>query len=190
MLLLLHGAPAAFSASRRSKEQIFGRLSKGARRPRSTRAVAVVCAAVTLCLFTSCRRPIPTAPDREAIATTVAAYHDALAKGDRNAALALLAPDVQILETGHRETREEYEKRHLDSDIEFAKAVPSTRGALIVRQEGNVAWTSATGRSKGSFRGRNFDAENAELMVLVKTDDGWRIRAIHWSSHDEAGGGH
>jgi ketosteroid isomerase-like protein len=145
--------------------------------------------AVALVAFSSCRRPIPTAPDREAIASTVAAFHDALAKGDRKAALALLSPDVQILETGHRETREEYEKRHLDSDIEFAKAVPSTRGALIVRQEGNVAWTTATGRSKGSLRGRNFDAENAELMVLLKTDDGWRIRAIHWSTHDHGGGG-
>jgi ketosteroid isomerase-like protein len=147
--------------------------------------------AITAVSLSSCRRQIPTAPDREAIATTVTAFHDALAKGNRNAALALLAPDVQILETGHRETRDEYEKRHLDSDIEFAKAVPSTRGALVVRQEGNVAWTTATGRSKGSLRGRNFDAENAELMVLVKTDDGWRIRAIHWSSHDQtAGGGH
>jgi ketosteroid isomerase-like protein len=159
--------------------------------PRKTPASVLLLACVlSAAWLSSCRRPIPTAPDREAIATTVAAFHEALAKGDRKAALALLAPDVQILETGHRETREEYEKRHLDSDIEFAKAVPSTRGALVVRQEANVAWTTATGRSKGSIRGRNIDAENAELMVLVKGDDGWRIRAIHWSSHDQAGGGH
>jgi ketosteroid isomerase-like protein len=156
----------------------------------TARIGAFVCIGVAIASLTSCRRPIPTAPDREAIASTVATFHDALAKGDRTAALALLSPDVQILETGHRETREEYEKRHLDSDIEFAKAVPSTRGALVVRQEGNVAWTTVTGRSKGSLRGRNFDAENAELMVLMKTDDGWRIRAIHWSAHDQAGGGH
>ena len=152
--------------------------------------IAIVCVVVAAASLSSCRRPIPTAPDREAIATTVTAFHDALAKGDRKAALALLAPDAQILETGHRETREEYESRHLGSDIEFAKAVPSTRGALIVRQEGNVAWTTAAGRSKGAFKGRNIDAENAELMVLTKTEDGWRIRAIHWSSHNDAGGGH
>ena len=147
--------------------------------------VAAICLAVS-----SCRKPIATAPDREAIATTVTAYHEALAKGDRGAALALLAPDAQILETGHRQTRDEYEAEHLGSDIDFAKAVPSTRGALIVRQEGNVAWTSATGRSAGTFRGRAIDAENAELMVLAKTEAGWRIRAIHWSSHNDAGGGH
>ena len=142
----------------------------------------------TSAAFSSCRKPIPTAPDREAIATTVTAYHEALAKGDRGAALALLAPDAQILETGHRQTREEYESEHLGSDIDFAKAVPSTRGALIVRQEGDVAWTTATGRSAGTFKGRPVESENAELMVLAKTERGWRIRAIHWSSH--SGGGH
>ena len=139
--------------------------------------------------FASCRKPIPTAPDREAIATTVSAYHAALVKGDRAAAMALLAPDAQILESGHRETRDEYENGHLGSDIEFAKAVPSTRGAMVVRQEGNVAWTTGTGRSKGTFKGREIEAENAELMVLVKTDDGWRIRAIHWSAHMHGPGG-
>ena len=150
------------------------------------RLLLVLCAFV-LSLW-SCRKPMPTAPDREAIATTVSAFHDALAKGDRGAAMALLAPDAQILETGHRESREEYENGHLGSDIEFAKAVPSTRGALIVRQEGNIAWTTAAGRSKGTFKGREIDAENAELMVLMKTEAGWRIRAIHWSSHTHGGG--
>ena len=148
--------------------------------------VAVCLIAVSLL---SCRKPIPTAPDREAIATTVSAYHDALAKGNRAAAMALLMPDAQILESGHRETREEYENGHLGSDIEFAKAVPSTRGAMVVRQEGNVAWTTATGRSKGTFKGREIEAEHAELLGLVKTDDGWRIRAIHWSAHMHGPGG-
>ena len=150
---------------------------------------ALLCAAIAITL-SSCRKPIPTAPDREAIATTVAAFHDALAKGDRKAVLALLTPDVQILESGHRETREEYERGHLAADIEFAKSVPSTRGPMIVRQEGNVAWTSATGRSKGTFQNKEIEAENAELMVLAKTDEDWRIRAIHWSNHSHAGGGH
>ena len=151
-----------------------------------SRLVLVVCA-VALTPLASCRKPIATAPDREEIANTVAAYHAALSNGDRAAALALLAPDAQILESGHRESREQYENGHLGSDIEFAKAVPSTRGPMIVRQEGNVAWTTVAGRSKGAFKGRDVEAENAELMVLVKTEEGWRIRAIHWSSHSGAG---
>ena len=157
-------------------------------RPSAAVASSLISCAIIAASLSSCRKPIPTAPDREAIATTVAAYHDALAKGDRRAALALLAPDAQILEGGHRETREEYERGHLASDIEFAQSVPSTRGALIVRQEGNVAWTSATGRSKGTFKNKPVEAESAELMVLTKTEDGWRIRAIHWSSHAHGGG--
>ena len=147
-----------------------------------------VCILVGLFLLASCRKPIPTAPDREAIATSVNAFHEALTRGDREAALALLTPDAQILETGHRQSRQEYAAEHLAADIAFSQSVPSTKGAMIVRQEGNVAWTNTTGRSKGSFQGKEIDAESAELMVLTKTDQGWRIRAIHWSSH--SGGGH
>lgn len=143
--------------------------------------LALVLAAALL--LPSCRKPIPTAPDRDSIAATVTAFHDALAKGDRRAALALLAPDAQILETGHRQTREDYETEHLGADIEFAKAVPSTRGALIVRQDGNVAWATTTGRSSGTFNGKPVDSENAEMMVLSKGEAGWQIRAIHWSNH-------
>lgn len=54
---------------------------------------------------------------------------------------------------------------------------------MIIRQEGGVVWTTATSRSAGTFRGKPVNAENAELMVLVKDGDGWKIRAIHWSSH-------
>ena len=131
----------------------------------------------------SCRRPFPTAPDREAIVQTQQAFHHALAQGEREAALDLLAPDAEILEMGTRETRAEYAEQHLPADIEFARAVPTTGGPMIVRQEGNTAWVSGTGTCKGTFRGKAVDTENAELMVLVKTGERWQIQAIHWSSH-------
>jgi ketosteroid isomerase-like protein len=131
----------------------------------------------------SCRRPIPPAPNRDAIAATVQGFHDALKNGDRAAVMSFLADDAQILETGHRETREQYENGHLASDIEFAKAVPTAPGALIVRQEGDVAWTSAVSRSAGTFRDREVDTENAELMVLARKEGRWQIRAVHWSGH-------
>ncbi|HEX8678421.1 MAG TPA: hypothetical protein VF683_00550, partial [Chthoniobacterales bacterium] len=66
---------------------------------------AIALSAVTM---TSCRKPIPPAPDRDAIAATVQGFHDALKNGDRAAALSFLADDAQILESGHRETREQY----------------------------------------------------------------------------------
>lgn len=113
----------------------------------------------------------------------MASFHEALRKGDANAAMSLLADDAQILESGHRETRAEYEREHLAADIAFAKTVPTSGTSMIVRQEGNFAWATSTARSSGTFQGKRIDAENAELMVLAKSSDRWQIRAIHWSSH-------
>ena len=121
-------------------------------------------------------------PDSQ-ITGTVDSFHDALKKGDRAAVMALLAPDAQILEGGHAESREEYEKGHLAADIAFAQAVSSTRENVVARQEGSAAWVTSTSRVSGSFKGRDVNSAGVELIVLSKTPDGWRIRAIHWSSH-------
>lgn len=145
-----------------------------------TRAFIV---ALLLAGVAGCRRPIPAAADRDAIAAAVNGFQAALAKGDEAGALALLAPDAQILESGERQTLEEYTREHLPADIAFAKAVASTRGALVVRQEGDVAWATSTSQSKGTYTGREINSDGAELMVLSKTPDGWRIRAVHWSGH-------
>src|SRR5438094_622123 len=51
--------------------------------------------------------------DRAAIVAAVEGFQGALAQGDRAAALALLAPDAAILESGHFQTRTEYEREHL-----------------------------------------------------------------------------
>lgn len=120
--------------------------------------------------------------DSAAVAAVIERYHDALATGDSSLALALLADDVVVLESGGVETREEYRSHHLPADIQFARAVPSTREAPRVVTRGDVAWASSTSRTRGEFRGRAIDSAGAELMVLVRAADGWRITAIHWSS--------
>ncbi|HEX6308440.1 MAG TPA: DUF4440 domain-containing protein [Longimicrobiales bacterium] len=125
--------------------------------------------------------------DSTAVATTVLAYHEALAMGDSIAALALLAPDAVILESGGVESRAEYRAHHLHSDIAFARAVSSERSTLRVVVNGDVAWVSSTSTTTGSFRDRPINAAGAELMVLVRTPDGWRIAAIHWSSRNVRG---
>jgi ketosteroid isomerase-like protein len=144
-------------------------------------SVAVVLLACALA--TSCKRPFPIAPDRSSIAGAVEAFQRALASGDRAAAMSLLSDDAQIVESGTRETREQYESAHLAEDIEFAKSVTTTPGPLIVRQKGNTAWTTRTSRSAGKFHGNDVDGESADLMVLSKQGDRWQIRAIHWSTH-------
>lgn len=125
----------------------------------------------------------PTVPsDSAAAAKIVDDYHAALSSGDSARALALLAPDAVILESGGMETRAEYRSHHLAGDIAFAKAVKSERTPLVVRVEGNTAWTSSTSVTQGTFNGRPINSSGAESMVLTKGPDGWRIRAIHWSS--------
>lgn len=147
--------------------------------------------AVCVCFFWfGCSRPIPPAADRDAIASAVAEFHKSLRGGDQDTVLRLLARDAQILENGVRETLEEYRDGHLGSDIAFAKGVPSNRSALLIRQEGDVAWVTSTSRAQGRMLGRDVDSTGTELMVLHKTPEGWRIRAIHWSSKADQSAGH
>jgi ketosteroid isomerase-like protein len=123
-------------------------------------------------------------PDRQAVLATAKAFHDALAQGDSLAALRLLADDVTVLESGGLETRAEYRGHHLPGDIAFARAVPSTRTEPVVVVQGDVAWIVGTSRTTGTYRDRPVNSAGAELMVLTRTPDGWRIRAVHWSSRN------
>jgi ketosteroid isomerase-like protein len=123
-------------------------------------------------------------PDAGGITAVVHRFHDALRRGDAQAVMELLAPDAIILEGGAIETRAEYESHHLAADMAFAKAVPSTRSDVRVQIDGNTAWLTSTSRTKGSFGGREINSTGSELIVLSKSAQGWRIRAIHWSSHD------
>jgi ketosteroid isomerase-like protein len=122
--------------------------------------------------------------DAAEITAAVEGFHRAVVHGDRAAALALLAPDAAILESGHLQTRAEYEHEHLGEDIAFAGATTAERSPLKIQQEDNVAWTTGTSKTTGTFNGRKIGSRGVELMVLTKTESGWRIRAIHWSSHD------
>jgi ketosteroid isomerase-like protein len=122
------------------------------------------------------------ASDSSAAASVVARFHEALAAGDSAKALAMLAPDVTILESGSAETLADYRAHHLAADIAFARAVPSVRGAASVTVTGDVAWVSSTSTTKGTFQGRAINSIGAELMVLARQGGTWRIRAIHWSS--------
>jgi len=125
---------------------------------------------------------VPTAPDSAAIVALVEAFHAALAAGDSVGVLALLAPDAVVLESGDLEARAEYAAHHLGADMAFVRAVPSTRVTTEVFQDGNAAWVASITTSKGTYRGREIASQGAELMVLSRTDAGWRVRAIHWSS--------
>ena len=113
----------------------------------------------------------------------VEAFHAALAKGDTAGAAALLADDALIFEEGHAErSKAEYAARHLPADAEFAKAVRTTMTRRASRSVGGVAWVASEGRLNGTFRGRAIDRMSTETMILQRTNRGWKIRHVHWSS--------
>lgn len=130
--------------------------------------------------------PTTTQSDSADVLAAVARYQAALATGDSVTALSLLALDAVILESGGMEAREEYRSQHLPADISFARAVRSARSNVRVSVRGDAAWVSSTSTSSGEFRGRQINSRGAELMVLTREANGWRIRAIHWSSRNRS----
>jgi ketosteroid isomerase-like protein len=122
------------------------------------------------------------AADSAAVVQVVEQFHAALAAGDSAAVLRLLHDDAVVLETGDMETRHEYRGHHLPADIAFARAVPRQVGAVRVTVRDNVAWVMSTSTARGRYRERDVNSQTAELAVLERTAEGWRIAAIHWSS--------
>ena len=137
-------------------------------------------AAFALVAASSLQAQNPT--DSAQVAGVIVAYHDAMKKGDSTAALAMMTMDAIVLESGGVETREEFRAHHLPADIRFAQAIESKRGPILVRVQGNTAWASSTSTTQGDYNGRAINSNGAELMVLTKTAQGWKIAAIHWSS--------
>ncbi len=123
-------------------------------------------------------------PEAVAAASVVDAFHAALEHGDAEAALALLADDVLIFESGGAErSKAEYAQHHLAADAAFSAAVPGTRSRRSARASADSAWVASEGRTTGQYNGRPVDSLSAETMVLRREADGWRIAHIHWSSH-------
>jgi ketosteroid isomerase-like protein len=123
------------------------------------------------------------AADSASAVAAVERYHDVLRKGDKEGAVSMLEERAVVLESGEIEKRQEYIEHHLAADMEFAKSVSSPSRVESVMVRGDMAWVASTSRSTGTFNGRAIDSDGAELMVLLRSGPGWRIAAIHWSSH-------
>ncbi|MEO8044853.1 MAG: nuclear transport factor 2 family protein [Spartobacteria bacterium] len=121
--------------------------------------------------------------DAPAITAAAEKFHTALAAGKSEEVMSLLQPDALVVEGGAVQTRAEYESEHLGEDIAYARAVPVKPLQVLVRQEGDTAWITSTFSVQGTFEGKPVNSLAAETMVLTRTSGGWRIRAIHWSSH-------
>ena len=118
----------------------------------------------------------------DAVTAVVDVFHSSLSSGDSTTALAQLAPDVTILESGGVETLEQYRSGHLMGDMRYAQAVNRERGEIHVTVLGNVAWAHSTNVTTGRMGEREINSQGAELMVLARQGGRWLIKAIHWSS--------
>jgi ketosteroid isomerase-like protein len=116
-------------------------------------------------------------------ADVVLAFHAAIAAGDSGAALSLLDPEVFIYESGGVErSRAEFQSHHLGIDMAFAQSTDRTVVEQNTVQSGEYAWLTSVSEVQGEFRGREIDSRGTETVVLRRTDEGWRIVHIHWSS--------
>ncbi|MCC6433285.1 MAG: nuclear transport factor 2 family protein [Gemmatimonadaceae bacterium] len=120
--------------------------------------------------------------DSLAVTTAVARFHDALTAGDSVRAVAMLASDALVLESGAIETRAEYLSHHLGADMEASKDSKVTRTVVHVRVAGDAAYVVSRTVTPPTGDEGSTGSQMAELMVLERTTTGWKIQAIHWSS--------
>jgi len=120
--------------------------------------------------------------DSLAVADVVEQFRAALVAADSAVVADLLTAEALILESGGQETKEEYLSHHFHSDAAFLGATTREPATSQLRLAGDAAWVASISRIHGTFRDRDIDLNSAELMVLQRTPEGWRIAAIHWSS--------
>lgn len=116
-------------------------------------------------------------------------FHAALTRGDTAAALALMAEDVVVFESGGVEqNRTEYAAHHVEADAAFSAAVARKLVSREVGQAGNMAWVMSIEQVTGTYRDRPINSRSVETMILRQVDGQWRIAHIHWSSANNAPG--
>lgn len=114
----------------------------------------------------------------------VDAFYEAMGRGDRTAVLAQLSADVVIYEQGFAElSRDGYAKGSLANDLTFASVVKREVLKREAWEEGNLAWVLTQALVTGDFGENRLELQNAETLVLRRTDLGWKIVHIHRSTH-------
>lgn len=116
---------------------------------------------------------------------TVLAFHAALARGDTDGVLAILAENALIFESGGIErSRAEYAAHHLKADAAFSAAVRRNLVDRSSSEDGDTAWVMSVETVTGSYKNRTINIRSVETIVLRRLDTEWRIVHIHWSSAD------
>lgn len=126
----------------------------------------------------------PASPtDGDSAVDFVNGFHAALKQGQTDAALAMMAEDVVIFESGGVESsRAEYAAHHLKADAAFSAGTSRTPVSELVAVEGNLATVMRVEMVTGAVKERPINSRSVETMLLRKSDGKWRILHIHWSS--------
>lgn len=123
-------------------------------------------------------------PEAEA---AVQKFHDALKRGDRTAALALLAPDAQVTEDGETQSRDAYAAHHLAEDIAFLKKSDVKLLSRASMTMGDGAQVASDSEITAVQKEKPIALRNREAMQLKRIDDIWKIVAIRWESQRSGG---
>ena len=120
--------------------------------------------------------------ENTAAAQAVKTFHQALRAGDANAARAMLADDVLIVEgNGVERSADEYASHHMLADMKFMAAVQAEALEHQTKVLGNVAYSVSRTQLTGDYKGKPVDVVSKETLVLVDNGDGWKIVHVHWS---------
>ena len=120
--------------------------------------------------------------DSAAAVAVVEQFHAALAAADSAKAVSLLADDVLIIESGHIQTRAEYLGGHLGADMRASQGSKGERTVVRVNFTPAAAYVVTKTLTPPTGAQGNTGSEMAELMIVSKLSNGWRISAVHWSS--------
>ncbi|AHX13355.1 cytochrome C [Dyella jiangningensis] len=118
-------------------------------------------------------------PAAEAVAE---AFHAALQRGDRQAALAVLAPEVTISEGGETQSRDTYAGGHLGEDIAFLKSAKVTPVSLGSMAMGDTAMVGSETQILTTLKGKPATIRSREMLNLKKDGATWKIVSIQWQS--------
>jgi ketosteroid isomerase-like protein len=120
-----------------------------------------------------------------AVEATLRQWADAYSKRDLDRALALIAPDDDVvgIGTGQDEWRvgpEEF-KAQIERDFSQAEALSVAYEPLVVSEAGPVAWVAGQASVQARVDGQDLALVGRFTAVLERREDRWRLVQTHFS---------
>jgi len=118
-------------------------------------------------------------------------FSTALVAGQLDIAGAELDPNVLILESGGAErSAAEYLGGHAKGDAAFLETAHVQLVRRTAQVSGDLAWVASESELHLSKNGKPVTVLSTETMLVQRSDAGWKIVHIHWSSRTKAPGDH